>query len=65
MTKTIHGKFTTLGDYGMFLPLRGSVTVDENDEIVYFDVGGAIGAEDIEDGIEIEFTGDDGNEYYQ
>lgn len=64
-TRTIHRTFEVLGDYDMFLPLDGAVTVDAEDEIVHFNVGGTIGAEDIEDGIEIEFKGNDGNYYYQ
>ena len=63
MNKTIHGEFMSMEGYESFMPLPGTVTIDEEGTTINFDVGG-IGMEELEDGIDFEFKGDDKEYYY-
>ena len=60
MNTTVQGTFRELGDYPC--PLDGSVTVNDEDEVVAVNIGG-IGLDELEDGIYFDFTSVDGSDY--
>ena len=59
--RKIYGTFQCLGDYKC--PIDGAILLDEEDIVIDVSISG-ISKDDLEDGIEFEFEGKDGNIYY-